>query len=137
MQNIAIIDAGPLIALFDASDKYHSLTTNFLKNYKGKLLTTIPVITEATHLLSFDLQAQKNLLKWIEIGGLKLFDIQMTHIQKIIELMDKYSDRPMVFADASLVIISEELNINKIISIDSDFTIYRFKRNRHFKNLLK
>ena len=135
MQNIAIIDAGPLIALFDASDKYHSNITSFLKKYKGQLLTTLPVITEATHLLDFDIQAQKNLLKWIEMGGVQLFDINVSHIKKIIDLMDKYSDRPMDFADSTLVALAEELNINQIISIDSDFSIYRFKGNRHFKNL--
>jgi uncharacterized protein len=136
MQNIAIIDAGPLIALFDSSDYYHKIITEFLKNYRGNLITTLPVITEATHILDFDIEAQKNLLKWIEVGGIQIFNIKISHIKKIIDLMNKYSDIPMDFADSTLVILAEERNINQIISIDSDFDIYRFNKIKHFKNIL-
>ncbi len=54
----------------------------------------------------------------------------------MIPLIEKYSDRPMDFADASIVILAEELNINNIISIDSDFEIYRYRSKKRFNNLL-
>ncbi|MEW5693077.1 MAG: PIN domain-containing protein [Candidatus Hydrogenedentota bacterium] len=136
MKNIAIIDAGPLIALFDASDKYHQKVKEYLKKYKGYLITTIPVITEATHLLDFNIQAQLDLLKWIELGGVSIFHITEEHIKRIIKLIEKYLDRPMDFADASLIVLAEELNINSIISVDIDFYIYRLKQKKKFTNLL-
>jgi len=136
VKNTVIIDAGPLIALFDGSDKYHRIVIDFLRNFSGRLITTLPVITEATHLLDFDVKAQIDLLKWIELDGVSIFQISAMHIKKMVPLIEKYSDRPMDFADASIVILADELNINDIISIDSDFEIYRYKSKKRFNNLL-
>lgn len=52
-----IVDAGPLISLFDKDDKYHLPVLNYFKNFTGRLITTWPVITEVTHLLSFNINA--------------------------------------------------------------------------------
>ncbi len=46
MLNEILIDAGPLIALFDKDDKYHSRIIEFLKRGKHKFITTSAVITE-------------------------------------------------------------------------------------------
>lgn len=136
MKNTAIIDAGPLIALFDGSDRYHKIVLEFMKDYTGYLITTIPAITEATHLLDFDVNAQIDLLKWIDTGSISIFQITPYHLKNIIKMIEKYADRPMDFADASLVIVAEELNIDNIISIDCDIDIYRYKKKKTFKNLL-
>jgi len=53
-----LIDSGPLIALFDKSDKYHESAIKFLKNNKLSLITTIASITETLHLLDFNRNAQ-------------------------------------------------------------------------------
>ena len=55
-----IIDSGPLIALFDKSDKYHQKVLTFLQYYKGELITSWAVITEVSHILDFNLQVQLN-----------------------------------------------------------------------------
>lgn len=120
-----LIDAGPLIALFNKNDKYNSVITNFLKNYSGRLISSWPVVTEVSHMLSFNIQTQIDFLSWIKIGGVQLIDIDMNRISRIIKLSKKYSDVPMDLADASLVVIAEELNIKEIITIDSDYYIYR------------
>lgn len=39
--------------------------------------------------------------------------------------MDKYADRPMDLADATLVALAEDQGHRKIFSLDSDFHIYR------------
>jgi predicted nucleic acid-binding protein len=61
-------------------------------------------------------------------------------IPRIIELTRKYADRPMDFADATLVIVAEKTGIKKIIGIDSDFDIYRLpgkiKIENEFKDML-
>jgi predicted nucleic acid-binding protein len=38
--------------------------------------------------------------------------------------MEKYQDRPMDFADATLVVTSEKLKIKNILTFDSDFFFY-------------
>lgn len=62
----SLIDAGPLIALFDKSDKYHKIIEEFLKNFKGRLISSWPVMTEVSHLLDFNLLVQLDFLKLIE-----------------------------------------------------------------------
>jgi len=139
---MAIADAGPLIALFDNSDKYHQKVKHRLQEYRcnlqGKLITTWPVVTEATYLLKehVHLQAQLDLLKWIALDGLEIFDLTREHLYRIIELQEKYRDLPMDFADATLVITAESLDINKIFSVDKDFSIYRITGKKHFENLM-
>jgi predicted nucleic acid-binding protein len=143
VENIAVIDAGPLIALFDKSDTYHQKVRDRLEEYRkhthGRLITTWPIITEVTYILKahVHLEAQVDFLKWITIGGLEMFDLQKGHLSKIIELQKKYSDLPMDFADATLLIAAESLYINKVFSIDKDFSIYRILGKKHLENLIK
>jgi len=66
-----LIDVGPLIALFSRNDKYHDRILKFLKGYKGRLVSTWPVITETCHMLDFDVRAQMAFLEWLNRGLLK------------------------------------------------------------------
>jgi hypothetical protein len=131
----SLIDAGPLIALFDKDDNYHRFIKDFLEKYDGRLCTTFPVVTEVLHMLDFSVKAQIDFLKWISLGAVELKQISIADISRIIELSEKYSHVPMDFADASLIIVSESENIKEIISIDSDFYIYRNIRNEYIKNI--
>lgn len=131
-----LVDAGPLIALFDRDDKRHSIILNFLRNYRGLLVTTWPVITEVLHMLDFNVGAQLDFLEWIQKGGLLIEPISEEDISRIIELTRKYSDVPMDLADASLIIVSGKTGINKIVTIDSDFNVYRNVRNNYLRNIL-
>lgn len=120
-----LIDAGPLIALFNRNDKYHQRIKKFIKSYNGKLITSWPVITEVSHMLDFNIQTQIDFLTWIQLGAVQIDNIDNQDLMRIIELSKKYSDVPMDLADASLVVLSERLNIKEIITIDSDYYIYR------------
>jgi len=131
-----LVDAGPLIALFDKDDRYHSHVLAFLKRYRGSLVTTWPVVTEASHMLSFNIEAQKNCLTWIKRRGVLIFDLTSDHIERLIEIMDKYSDLPMDLADASLWVASEEVRTVRIATFDSDFKVYRPRPGVSFKNEL-
>lgn len=136
MKNI-LIDAGPLIALFDRSDKYHLKAISFLKSLERGLITTWPVITETSHMLSFSTKAQANFLEWIKRGGLKIYEMEHDHISRLSELTKKYDDVPMDLADASLIVVSEVKGIHQIASIDSDFYIYRDIRNKYLENVFQ
>ena len=134
MRNI-LIDAGPLIALFDKSDQYHPQAISFIKTFKGNLFTTWPVVTEVSHMLDFNVQTQRDFLDWIDRGGINLFDLNKSHLHRLITFCQKYKDVPMDLADASLMVLAEEENFTEIASIDSDFYIYRDIRNRYLKNI--
>ena len=67
--------------------------------------------------------------------GVIIHEIKQSNIKRIIDLTKKYSDRPMDFADATLVIAAEERGIRQIISIDSDFDIYRLYNKMKIENI--
>ncbi|MFH1664922.1 MAG: PIN domain-containing protein [Candidatus Omnitrophota bacterium] len=142
MENMAIVDAGPLIALFDKSDKYHVEVKEALGKYRsqsrGKIITTWPVVSEAVYILAdrVHLQAGLDFFAWIGNDGLEIFDFGKDHLPRVINLQKKYSNVPMDFADATLVIVAQDLKADKVFTIDKDFLIYRILGKKHFKNLM-
>lgn len=131
-----LIDSGPLIALFDSSDDYHSKVIEFIKHNKLPLITTIASITETLHLLDFNRNAQIDFLEWVSRGGLEVHNIENPDFQRLKDLTEKYRDLPMDFADCCLVLLAEKLGVNTIATIDRDFTIYRIKGKKKFKTIL-
>jgi uncharacterized protein len=136
MRNV-LVDSGPLIALFDRSDNHHVRVKAFLRAFKGVLLTSWPVLTEVCHLLDFSAQCQLDFLRWVQRGGVTVEGLDHQALDEIIALMDKYHDRPMDLADASLLVLALRNGIRHIISVDSDFEIYRLSDKSRLKNLLK
>lgn len=130
-----LIDAGPLIGLFDRSDKYHFKALAFMEHFQGILWTTWPVITEVSHMLDFSTKVQIAFLEWIRRGGLHIVELNESHLERIINLSEKFQDVPMDLADASLIAASEEKRLKEIASIDSDFYIYRDLRNQYLTNV--
>lgn len=133
----AVIDSGPLIALFDRDDDFHEPVCDLLRNYVGTLHSTVAVLTEVTHLLDFSVQAQLDFLAWVQEGGLMIHNIESVDLSRICELTEKYSDLPMDFADATLMRIAERERISKVISIDRDFYIYRKENRQALDNLFQ
>lgn len=131
----ALIDAGPLIALFNNRDRYYHKITDFLRTYSGELVTTWPVMTEVCHMLDFNTQAQIDFLKWVRRGGVKLVLLDDQDISRIISLSEKYADIPMDLADATLIVVAEKLNISDIVTIDSDYYVYRTIRKKMLHNI--
>lgn len=131
-----LIDSGPLIALFDSSDKYHNKTIDFIKSNEFPLVTSIASITEALHLLDFNRNAQLDLLEWVHRGGIEICNIENVDFGRIKKLTEKYRDLPMDFADSCLVFLAETLRLDTIATIDRDFTIYRIEGKKKFKNVL-
>jgi predicted nucleic acid-binding protein len=131
-----LIDSGPLIALFDSSDKYHHQAVDFIKTNKFHLVTTLASITETLHLLDFNRNAQLDFLDWVHRGAVEIYNIENIDFERLRELTEKYRDLPMDFADSCLVYLAEKLNLNTIATIDRDFTIYRIQGRRKFKIIL-
>jgi len=131
-----LIDAGPLIALFDKDDAYHESVKSFLAQYKGELITTWPVITETSHMLGFNIQVQIDFMTWLYRDSVQIINLGSEHLKRLIELFKKYSDVPIDLADGSLLVVSEMTGIRDIMTIDSDYFVYRLKDKRRLNNLL-
>lgn len=132
----SLIDAGPIIALFDNSDQYHSKVLEFISNYEGRLISTWPVLTEVSYMLDFSKETQLDFLDWVRDGGIEIYHLEQWQLGGIREKIDKYSDLPADFADATLLEVADSRNVEHIITIDRDFTVYRLADGRSLINLL-
>lgn len=130
-----LVDAGPLIALFDRDDAHHAAVRGLLRDTVGRLITTWPVVTETSHMLDFEPRAQLDFYRWVAAGGVVVHEVPQEALGRIIELVEKYGDRPMDLADATLVVSAETLGIQEIVSLDRDFEIYRIAGRGRFQNL--
>ena len=135
MLNPILIDAGPLIALFDASERHHRPIKDFLKSNPYRYVSTLAVFTEVSHMLDFHKGAQKDFYEWVMYKGVIISDINQNDMPRLIELTGKYADIPMDFADATLVITAEKTGIREIISLDKDFDIYRLPGRELIRNV--
>lgn len=139
MRNGAVVDSGPLIALFDRDDAYHSAVVAFLKaNPRLRLLTSWAVLTETSVLLASRVgkQAEADFLEWIERGGVAVVAQDGAALARVRAFIVKYRDLPFDFADASVAALAESAGISQVLTLDSDFEVYRDARGKPLKNLL-
>jgi uncharacterized protein len=130
-----LVDTGALVALVRSRDKYHARVAQFFGEFlSGELITTMPVLTEATHLLPAALGA--SVIELARGTRWRLPDAA-GGLERIAELMRKYSDRPMDFADASLVWAAEETGAREILTTDHDFEIYRTRTQERLELVLQ
>jgi len=135
MLSSILIDAGPLIALFDSSERRHKPMKTFLKKHPYRYVSTLAVFTEVSHMLDFSVHAQRDFYEWVMCKGVIISDINQNDMPRLIELTGKYADLPMDFADATLVITAEKTGIKEIISLDKDFNIYRLPGKEKIHNV--
>ena len=129
-----LVDTGPLIALFDPKDGEHRRCVAALKTIEGRLYTTIPVLTEAFHILQPQSVGSDRLRDFVVGGGLSLWFFDDPAVVRAFELMEQYADHPMDLADASLIVAAEALGTRTVFTIDRhDFRAYRIRRgHRHY-----
>ena len=138
-KNLIIADSGYWVALGNKKDKFHQQAIKVFNQLTDVPITAWPVITEACYLLERDcgFKSQQAFLHALENGSSRLFEIGVSHLNKIQSLMQKSADLPMDLADASMVILAEELGHGRILSTDQrDFSTYRWKNHEPFENLL-
>jgi predicted nucleic acid-binding protein len=121
----AIVDTGPLIAFFDRSERHHRWVTDRISELDMPLLVCEPVIVEATYLLRRNPKTQDTLLELVQDGALNVaFQVEQ-HIGALRRLLKKYSDIPISLADACIVLMAEIHGSHSVLTLDSDFLIYR------------
>lgn len=117
------IDTGPLVALLCKQDKYHQSVVALLSDAVTPLITTAPVLSEAMYLLK---RNGLNIVPLCQMLEKNLLQIEHVDYQKrLAALLKKYEDLPTSVADASLVVLCEKQKGLKLLTMDSDFEIYR------------
>lgn len=133
-----VVDSGFLIALFDETDPLHERCRAFLRDYRGRFLTTEAVLAEALALLST--VQQSRCLEWLgdaARAGLLDVDREPLDFRSIERLARKYADQPMDFADASLVLLATRTGVREILTADRrDFAVYRLAGRARFIDVL-
>jgi predicted nucleic acid-binding protein len=136
---VALLDAGPLVALFDSGEIAHRHYRNLLmREQQGWYLTTTwPCVVEASYFLQPPKRWQ--MLQWVAAGGATIFPFDPVHVQDMAVLMQRYTQSrraQMDFADASLVWAAGETGIQQIWTLDvRDFYRYRLPDGRSFEIL--
>ncbi|HMV48072.1 MAG TPA: PIN domain-containing protein [Blastocatellia bacterium] len=125
-----IIDAGPLAALVHDRDQYHAWVRQQASQLKAPFLTCDAVLSETWFLLRNLPKAQDKLLALWQQGLIRSDFDSASETDKLIELLRKYANVPMSFADACLLRMSELQANSVVFTADSDFLIYRQNRNQ-------
>jgi predicted nucleic acid-binding protein len=131
-----LTDAGPLIAILDRGENHHQVCVDCLAELTGPMLTTWPAFTEAMYLLgeAGGWIAQSALWSLEADGDLEIAGQDLEDRHRMSALMEKYHDRPMDLADASLVVLAEKRNLRDVFTLDhADFRVYRLHRRQTFR----
>jgi predicted nucleic acid-binding protein len=128
-----LVDTGPFVALFDPQDAEHEHCQTILRATRAPLFTTLPVLTEAFHLLRPNSIGADRLRDFLLAGGARVWFMDKDTTTRAFELMEQYGDHPMDLADASLIVAAEALRTTTVFTLDlTDFQRYRIRRgHRH------
>ena len=132
----ALIDTGAILAILDRKDHWHQKCTDAFRQMRLPLLTSQAVLTELFHLTGDDRNEMEAAWKFLRSGAVVIGSIDNSEMPVLHNLMSKYWDRPMDFADATLVCLAKRESLSTILTVDnSDFTTYRIEGKRKFRVL--
>jgi predicted nucleic acid-binding protein len=136
MRGNALIDTGAMLALLDRTDRWHKRCADAFQQLRLPLLTSEAVLTELFHLIGegrADMEAAWSLVR---TGAIVLATIEDAELPHVHTLMSRYWDRPMDFADATLVYLAKRESLSTILTVDhADFDTYRIEGRRRFRVL--
>ena len=132
----ALIDTGAILALLDRTDRWHESCVEAFRRLRLPLLTSEAVLTELFHVVGDRRREMEVAWRFVRSGALDLGTIENAELPHTHALMSRYSDRPMDFADATLVHLAKRESLSVILTADhADFAIYRIEGKRQFRIL--
>lgn len=136
---VSLLDTGPVVALLDRKDPYHEWVVQRVSRLQGRLITTGAVVTEATFFLQDVRSGITRLFELLANSRIEIRDsFQPPQLRAAADLMEQYADTPMDFADATLVVLADELETDRVLTLDErGFRTYRHGRNRPFALMLQ
>jgi uncharacterized protein len=123
-----IVDTGPIVALLNRRDRHHAWIREVLDTVEPPIFTCEPVVSEACFLLGRIAGGQDAVLELLAHDVLKLDFRMLSEIDALRALMRKFASVPMSLVDACLVRMTELDAQGVVVTLDSDFRVYR--RNR-------
>ena len=130
---LAILDTGPWVALIDRSESKHTQCVQWLKDFSGRLYSTEAVLTEVLYILNFSIIAQCTALDFVLESVVEMVPSNTDSLKQTRNLMKKYADLPMDFADATIVCLATETGMQDIVTFDKkDFAIYKLPKKKSF-----
>jgi uncharacterized protein len=136
---LVIVDSGPLLALFNRSDAWHQTVLVWLqRNGQAQLVTTWPVCTEVCALLARRISnaAALDFLRWAMRGGIAIDAPDGNTLAEVLSISERFQDLPFDLADASVAEAAARLKVRSVLTIDSDFDVYRDKAGKPLVNVL-
>jgi predicted nucleic acid-binding protein len=131
-----LIDTGAILALLDRTDRWHAICVEAFQQLRLPLLTSQAVLTELFHLVGDHRKEMESSWKFVRSGALLLATIADSELPEIHALMSRYRDRPMDFADATLVYLARREGLSTVFTVDhADFETYRIDGRRKFRVL--
>jgi predicted nucleic acid-binding protein len=134
VQAKGLIDTGAILALLDADDRWHDRCREALTSLRLPLATTAAVLAELFHLLGDRPNDVGVAWRFLRSGAVTVLPITDGDRGGLEELMRRYRDRPMDFADATLVHVAKREALSTILTIDhDDFETYRIGKRSQFR----
>jgi predicted nucleic acid-binding protein len=131
-----LVDTGALIALLDRDDAWHGRCVAAIGKVRLPMATSAAVLTELFHLVGDQRREVAAAWKLVRSGAVTVLPIDDTHLDELDKLMARYHDRPMDFADATLVHLARRESISTVFTVDhDDFETYRIGARRSFRIL--
>ena len=130
-----LVDTGPLVAYLNRNDEAHESVRRTLRGIKGQLTTTAAVITEVLYFTSEHPSGPLVFAQFLIASRMVISEMcQPAEVLAAAELMDRYSDTPMDFADATLVLLADRLGITDVLTLDRrGFSTYRTSKGKPFR----
>ena len=130
-----LLDSGALVALLDRSQERHAACAFCLDGWKGPVVSTEAVLTEATQLLDRVAGGGRSCVDFFLAGGAVLVPSSAASARRVRELLLQYADFRMRYADATLVALAEELDTATVLTTDRGFGRYRLYGRKCFRLL--
>lgn len=121
----AIVDTGPLVAFFDRAERHHAWAVGAIEQLEAPLPVCEPVLAETMFLLAQSSRATDALFELLQNGALRIGLHVDDYIEPLRKPLQKYRDTPMSLADACIVRMAEIHDRHDVLTLDSDFMIYR------------
>jgi predicted nucleic acid-binding protein len=131
-----LVDASFFVALLNKREAAHRRCIERYQALESQLVTCEACIAEALHILGHARAAQEAIFTSIEQGALDVPFHLGSEVREVAELTRKYADTPIDFADACLIAMADRLNTGDILTLDSDFAHYRWRKTRPFRMLI-
>jgi uncharacterized protein len=127
---VGLLDTGPLVSFLASGLEHHAWAVEQWKALRPPLLTCEPVLTEAAFLLKREGRDTDAVFALLERGVIRIAIGIEREQADLRPLMRRYRNRPMSLADACLVRLSEIHSSAVVLTLDSDFRVYRRHGNK-------